>query len=1049
VPAVGQPASEASLLAAAVLEQPILTAPNVHSTPLNEHAGQLIAIDAFPTLFFTGEADFNSPREIAVTESEWAGHLMRLSGGRFAQHNRFRYWALNTIMRHKAKKASRWYATTHRDERQWTIETVRQAIADGQGDQLAGRISRYAADLEGTRPFWTDARGNLLAQIRDPTCGPPHLFFTFSAADVQWPDLHRLMPGGIPADDDEHVAYKKRLANLNSNPALAAHFFHKRFEIFFEDVICRMFKVTDHWWRFEWQHRGSSHIHGFLWIEDAPNIEQLKLDDPESIRVFIAFWDPIVSTWNPGTPGTENEVPPSAQHPSAMLPSTLTDSQRELAQMLNRVQRHTKCAAGYCLRRHKTTGEEYCRFKFPFDLSDVTFIKESVQKAGVAELITRRNDALLNIYIAAWTLGWRANSDSRPIQDVGAPVVYASKYISKAEPTSATYLKVLQTVISHLDDGTAAGVAHQKLLSAMVAERDISAQEVCHILLGLPLWTSSRQCRSLSVSQNQSQELDFENPTRERKSVRQHYEGRPDTFKDMSLLEFAHHVTWKGTNYTRRGTRGAKPYIVKIYPRPAGNPEEEETFEKHAYAKLILHHPHTSDHELLGDYPSWTAAYRDSCLRLGHHHPPDTLPATVEGDSDDDDDEGEDIEDPDADRRRQLDWMLEAGRAPNAPLPLEFSRLGERDVDRDYDWHQNPMALDEIRRSQGWLREQKAAHGVDLTADLEEVDWRLLRGEQRILFLQVVAHYKATLDPRIPTPPPLYINIDGTAGTGKSFLIAAISTELKQLALAAGHQDPVLRAAPTGIAAFNIRGTTLHTAFRISPKLWAPLKPAAADNLQRTNARVKVSIFDEKSMMGQRMLGQVDSRSEQIYPDSPGERLGGRTVLLFGDFAQLPPVGDRPLFAEAPTRGSGLGLRGRHVYETFQKSITLRHVFRQAGADEQSIRFREALLRLRTYSITQADYELLATRFSSRVSEEERTRFSTALRLFPRRESVSRYNLRALFLLGKPVVRCMARHTGGAENASEEDAEGLEKEILLSEGAAVMLTKNLWTPFGK
>lgn len=31
-----------------------------------------------------------------------------------------------------------------------------------------------------------------------------------------------------------------------------------------------MFNVTDHWYRFEWQQRGSSHIHGFLWLTDAP-----------------------------------------------------------------------------------------------------------------------------------------------------------------------------------------------------------------------------------------------------------------------------------------------------------------------------------------------------------------------------------------------------------------------------------------------------------------------------------------------------------------------------------------------------------------------------------------------------------------------------------------------------------------------------------------------------------------------------------------------------------------------------------------------------------
>ncbi|KAJ7914156.1 hypothetical protein B0H13DRAFT_1873230 [Mycena leptocephala] len=81
----------------------ILTMPMVHGTPLNEHAGHPIAIDAFPSLFPTGRADFTAVRETEVAMAEWAAHLMRYEDGRRAKHPRFRYWALNKIMRHEAK----------------------------------------------------------------------------------------------------------------------------------------------------------------------------------------------------------------------------------------------------------------------------------------------------------------------------------------------------------------------------------------------------------------------------------------------------------------------------------------------------------------------------------------------------------------------------------------------------------------------------------------------------------------------------------------------------------------------------------------------------------------------------------------------------------------------------------------------------------------------------------------------------------------------------------------------------------------------------------
>ncbi|KAK6969634.1 hypothetical protein R3P38DRAFT_3497903, partial [Favolaschia claudopus] len=54
----------------------ILTMPFVHATPMNEHGIDPIAINAFPTLFPNGEADFKADREIKVSMAEWAAHLI-------------------------------------------------------------------------------------------------------------------------------------------------------------------------------------------------------------------------------------------------------------------------------------------------------------------------------------------------------------------------------------------------------------------------------------------------------------------------------------------------------------------------------------------------------------------------------------------------------------------------------------------------------------------------------------------------------------------------------------------------------------------------------------------------------------------------------------------------------------------------------------------------------------------------------------------------------------------------------------------------------------
>jgi ATP-dependent DNA helicase PIF1 len=337
-------------------------------------------------------------------------------------------------------------------------------------DILAQRIARRGATLPGTRPYWSNASRKLKAQIRDPNCKSPHLFFTVSAADVQWPDLHQHMPahpGGPPENEQE--AYRIRMANLNDNPAIAAYYFQKRWQIFYDEVVKPQLGVIDYWWRFEWQHRGSSHIHGFLWLRGAPSVEDLKLDNDESVQQFVRFWDKLVSTWNP-----KPTHPPAPVHPSSRQFTTLSDNQQELVELINRVQRHAKCSS-YCLRRDKITKEEVCRFRFPQDLRDLT---ELVQKEGesLPEFLTKRNDPLLNSYNPTWILGWRANMDFRPVLSPHAAISYISKYVSKTETQSKTYKDILQTVVGNSDPNIRVAVVYQKVLSRLVGERDISGE---------------------------------------------------------------------------------------------------------------------------------------------------------------------------------------------------------------------------------------------------------------------------------------------------------------------------------------------------------------------------------------------------------------------------------------------------------------------------------------------------------------------------------------------------------------------------------------------
>lgn len=85
-------------------------------------------------------------------------------------------------------------------------------------------------------------------------------------------------------------------------------------------------------------------------------------------------------------------------------------------------------------------------------------------------------------------------------------------------------------------------------------------------------------------------------------------------------------------------------------------------------------------------------------------------------------------------------------------------------------------------------------------------------------------------------------------------------------------------------------------------------------------------IVDEMSIIGQRMLAWIDKRlhqaTGQLYT-----LLGGLFLILFGDFGQLPPVGDTPLYSSAPT--GNLPLHSHTIYQLFTTVVILDQTLHQ------------------------------------------------------------------------------------------------------------------------
>ena len=136
-------------------------------------------------------------------------------------------------------------------------------------------------------------------------------------------------------------------------------------------------------------------------------------------------------------------------------------------------------------------------------------------------------------------------------------------------------------------------------------------------------------------------------------------------------------------------------------------------------------------------------------------------------------------------------------------------------------------------------------------------------------------------------------------------------------------------------------------------------------------------ITDEMSMLGQRTLAWVDKRLRQAT-GKLHEPLGGILVIILGDFAQLPPVGDRPVYATPSS--SLLAQHGHSIYTLlFQTVVMLAENIRQAGTNPQVEEFRAILRRLRDGQSTQDEWIKLCERTPQHVNMSD---FTEAARLF-------------------------------------------------------------------
>lgn len=250
-----------------------------------------------------------------------------------------------------------------------------------------------------------------------------------------------------------------------------------------------------------------------------------------------------------------------------------------------------------------------------------------------------------------------------------------------------------------------------------------------------------------------------------------------------------------------------------------------------------------------------------------------------------------------------------------------------------------------------------------------------LNGEQHVAFCviggRLLEDFANILAGRPVNEQKLRMILHGEGGTGKSRILECLTLLCKSWQRAAA----LMLLAPTGIAASNIGGHTLHSAISMSSRktngnranAGAVQSSRSQSELVRRWASVRLVAIDEFSMLDKEMLAKVSNRMG-LAKEATQADFGGLHVVLCGDISQLPPVGGQPIYA-VPKKHfmrAVLERAGWDLYAKFTTVVILEKNMRALADKEWS----DLLGRMRVGELTAVDHAKLVQMVKSDESLE-------------------------------------------------------------------------------
>ena len=969
-------------------------------------------------------------------------------------------------------------------------------------------------NIRGSPAYYQSLFYDILAMMGQ--LGTPTWFFTLSAADMQWPDLIQTIArqsGVILSDKDVcNLSYTERCNWLRSNPVTAVRHFHYRLETFVKGVLMSnanpLGEIVDYVIRIEFQARGSPHAHTLLWVKNAPQID-VQTDDEvcEFVQKYISCSIPddedekeLVyklqrhshSSYcrKKGSCRFKYPKPPSdkviiAKEPDSENSMELKAHARNVMSKVYNVITEQESLGSMSteelLNVLRVSSEEYYKAL-------------SVTMRGRKVILARKPcEANINPYNRTCILAWRANMDIQFVEDPHACIMYIAAYISKDEKGMGELLKQVSKECQDLE----IKARLRKLGAVFLNNREVSAQEAAMRILSLPMKRLSRNVTFINTDSMENrtailkpkaviEAMDNDDEDIFQSNITCRYAVRPVILENICLASFAaNYSVSRATNTDGDGDHvpdvleddGEIPDTEdmprKIFLRDGSgtmnrrkreavirfrkfNVEKEQ--EDFCRAKLMLFLPWRDEiRDLLKDYQSYSAHYNDVMNQLKEQESKFTANLAI--------------------TYHAMEIMDQHGPPEHAWDNIAPENEHNEQMDRaEGTEEERPMLADDLDANQALFEGPASNENREITArfDMEAEKNMLKPSEYREMMRhlnkkqrQIIMYNRTWCKNAIKAwknnqnIEPYRIFLSGPGGVGKSHVIKIIQSDMKKLLRLSHRVKPtdttVLITAPTGVAAFNVDGMTIHSSLLLRVSGQSASTSLSFDKLN--TLRMKLSnltlmIIDEISMVGSDMLLNIHHRLNEIKGVNGNDIWFGNTcILACGDLYQLPPVRQSCIFNPVKDAMARMHGSGSIFMDEFQL-----HELTEIMRQKDDILFAETLGRIRTGEWNRMDIELLKSRV---ITTSDPSYPHDALHIFGFNADVDAHNQRKLNEIANEneQVRICAYDdkydsTGAIDvsklpaSRSRTQTGGLETVLFLSVRARVMMTVNVDTSDG-